>query len=97
MGRPRIGIFKRMGKGDICYVRSMHDMSQVRQLSGMVLWLLVKILDRSCLMVYKGSPTKLDGIIQNKLRQAIKKSVEVEELIMWCCNAAEIKDDDQEP
>ena len=94
MGRARIGIFKQMGRGGASHVTSMHDMAKVRQLAGMVSWLLVKILNRSCLLVYQGSPTELDGIIQDKLRDAIRLSLETEKLISWCCNAAEVENEE---
>ena len=84
-----ISVFRNMANGS-----SMADkiyLYKVRQFSSMVLWLLVKILDRSSLLMFQGRPTELDGIIQDKLREAVKSATKTEELISWCCNAAELE------
>jgi len=91
VSRDRLGIFKIMGRGRRGHAESRADMAKVRQLSNMVTWLLIKVLNRSCFLIYGGSPTKLDEIIQEKLRDAIRLSLECEDLISWCCNAAEVE------
>jgi len=88
-GPARLGVFKKMATG--ANKGDLRRLMQVRQFSSMVTWLLVKILDRSSLQAYKGRPTKLDGIIQDKIRAAIKSNMETEKLILWVCNAAEVE------
>lgn len=95
-GRPRLGIWKKICRGDTGHIKTKKDLASARYFLQMVLWLLTKVINHAEFARFKGSPTELDEVCFNKIHNAVRLVAEASRDIDWVANSSELEMNDFE-
>ncbi len=96
MGRPRIGIWRKICRGDAGHIRTRQNLISSRYFLQMVLWLLAKVINHARLAGFRGSPTALDEECFGKIHEAVRLVAEASMCVEWITNSSELDADDFE-
>ena len=93
MGRKRIGVWRKIARGDAGHKKAQADLSYVVYLAGMVTWLMTKIINHSEFFRFKGSPTELDDICFERMHKAMRLMFDARREVEWVANCSELECD----
>jgi len=97
VGRQRLGIWKKIARGDAGHKKAQKDLSTAVYLTGMASWLLTKLINHSEFARFQGRPTELDDMCFERVHKAMRLLFEARRDLEWVANASELEAQEHDP